>query len=63
MTVVLAVIVGLFFLLAIIGTIIGMVKGEVYSLVSWIAFSGEWMRIVGECFVVVLGSLSSSSSD
>lgn len=61
----LAVLVALVMILAIAGTIYGMAKGDTFSLINWIFYSGEWFKILGECFVVILSGLASigSSSD
>ncbi len=70
MALAIAIIVAIIMLLAIGITIRGMVRGETFSLLTWIYCSGEWFAILGDCLVVIgkgvgeiLAALASASSD
>jgi hypothetical protein len=49
----LAIVLFLFFTLAIVGTFWGMCKGEPFAWLNWFSFSGEWLAIIGSCLTVI----------
>lgn len=60
----LAIVLGLFMILAIAGTFAGLLRGETFSLLMLVVYAQAWFEILGHCVVVAgQGIVSAVSGD
>jgi hypothetical protein len=63
MTTFLFIVLAVVFLAAIVSTLHGVVRGNLFDCFVWCLFGGEWLNSLGECLAGVADGLSDSLGD